>query len=243
MGAAVNSTRVGSPVVRVGPPGSAGLGEAPAGRVFPVWPLPFPSAHPRGSTFHGRSGSVYWSVEPGSVIFARDGLGWERTATFQPPRPVSDARSLLAQGRDNAGLGEPWRRRSSPRPSRPRTAALYLLHLGLTGGWEQLPVPGAAKSPTLVPALAVLPSGPSARHLSRSCPASGLKITINIPPRPRQEGRLTCQSPILARIDILAAGSGSPNPCWSWTARISHSLGMPVGKSSPYLSWDSLTWP
>lgn len=166
LGSRRNSTRVGSPVVRVGPPGSPRLGEAPSGRVFPAWPLLFPSAHPRGSTFHGRSGRVYWRVGPGSVIFARDGLGWEPATTFQPPRPVSDARSLLApgssaEGRDSTGPGQRRQRRNSPRPSRPRPAALYLLQPGLARAWEQLPAPGAAKSPTPAPGLAVLPPGPS----------------------------------------------------------------------------------
>lgn len=80
------------------------------------------------------------------------------------------------------------------------------------------------------------PNSLRARHLSRSSPASRPKVTIN---PPRAEGHLTCQSPILARIDILAAGSESPGPCWSWTARASHSPWTPVGKSSPYLSRDS----
>lgn len=100
--------------------------------------------------------------------------------------------------------------------------------------------PSTESRKTPNPSVRLAPSSLRARQLSRSSPASRPKITIN---PPRAEGHLTCQSPILARIDILAAGSESPGPCWSWTARASHSPGTPVGKSSPYLSRDSLTWP
>lgn len=147
--------------------------------------------------------------------------------------------------RAHAALGRPTlpglchpRRRSSPRPSRPQSTALYLLQAGLTSGRGQSQHREPQNTQPQRQACSQLPPGPSPFSLQPCLPSQN----NNKPPQ-TPEGHLTCQSPILARIDILAAGSESPGPCWSWTARASHSPGTPVGKSSPYLSRDSLTWP
>lgn len=239
--------------------------------MFPAWALSlvgsaFPCSSSRGSAFHGHPRCICCRVGPGSVIFPWDRLGWELVERFQLPRrrlralPRVGSRGQpqgSAAGRPPPALGTgtpgehtpPW---AGPRcrgrvtrgacgaalaprdPSPPLSTCCSRASRVAAGS------PSTESRKTPIPSVRLAPNSLRARHVSRSSPASRPKITIN---PPRAEGHLTCQSPILARIDILAAGSESPGPCWSWTARASHSPGTPVGKSSPYLSRDSLTWP
>lgn len=208
-------------------------------------------------------------VGPGSVIFPWDRLGWELVERFQLPRRVTaEAAGPAPRGSRGqpqgsaAGRPPPAPGSGTPGEHTPPWAGPRCRGRVTRGGRgaalaSRDPSPplstccsrasrvaagslSAESRKTPNPSVRFAPNSLRARHVSRSSPASRPKITIN---PPGAEGHLTCQSPILARIDILAAGSESPGPCWSWTARASHSPGTPVGKSSPYLSRDSLTWP
>lgn len=240
-----------------------GSGEAREGRVFPpgffrCWALLFPSAHPAGLLSTGAPSAPSAGWDP-AALFSR-GTAWAGRVSAPAARPSGGCgpgpAALRGQSQGSVpGTGTPGGH--TPPSAGPRCRGRVTRGGG--GAAPARPHPGpplstccsraprvAAGSPehrepqNTQPQRHACPRSLRARHLSRSSPASCPKITIN---PPRAEGHLTCQSPILARIDILAAGSESPAPCWSWTARASHSPGTPVGKSSPYLSRDSLTWP
>lgn len=94
-----SSARVGSPVVRVGPPASAGLGEAAAGRVIPAWLLSLVgTAYPFGSSPREHFGKrafprslparLLAGRDPTALFFPTERLGWKLAATVQPPWPV-----------------------------------------------------------------------------------------------------------------------------------------------------------
>lgn len=132
---------------------------------------------------------------------------------FNSPRGPLPA--LLRPGRNSGGLffRTDWARGAHGVAVPLQQVASGGIGLGGTG----------RHTPQFSPLLTPQPAAARPDTFPHSSPISPPKITP--PPQNNnnknptaKEAHVTCQSPILARMDILAADCVSPDPLWSWTA-------------------------